>query len=515
MKHIPLLALLSLLVTACSSSQQESIQDQAKQPQVTPEMTPAKKPARIIESNFRGQLVMGEDEQVFIPCGTGSEFVVQTNKQLSRLYQQISDQEYQAVYMEFSGELIGSEASKAELRVDRIHHMALAKTSPQCAKPVSGFLFRAFGEEPYWNTRIVGQKLMLDTPSSNQKYHIDRSQFETTQKNSLTATNENGYLLVLNISPGECYNPRTKTYWGYTANIKAAWGAYTGCGEPGWPVTDPSLTGHYHGVYQSAADEKMETELELRDNYSATITYGRINRPGLTETGYWKTNDPEVVTLLLTERNNKHIQREISFTRQGLGLFANIHNLAGQDYRLGKTGLQLDKMTGAKPHTTQGKVYIPREFSAENINPAAKIDAEITRAIAEYFRYHRTDPADSKFTAVKYDLNDDGYKDALVLLNWCNKQGCVALIFSGGPDGYSFLSRTEQVKTPIQLAQEQHYDWQNLQANTQVGWVELLYDGVSYPGTTKGLSQTPKPSVQTGVVFFSNGLPKIWTPIPK
>lgn len=43
-----------------------------------------------------------------------------------------------------------------------------------------------------------------------------------------------------------------------------------------------------------------------------------------------------------------------------------------------------------------------------------------------------------QYRYLTYDLNDDNYPDALVQMNWCDKSGCVWLLFQGSVDGYRF-----------------------------------------------------------------------------
>ncbi len=59
-------------------------------------------------------------------------------------------------------------------------------------------------------------------------------------------------------------------------------------------------------------------------------------------------------------------------------------------------------------------------------------------------------------------MNEDGYPDAIVQMNWCDKTGCVWLLFQGSLDGYRFLSRLEGIQSPLLIAPERSQGWHAL-----------------------------------------------------
>ncbi|HEY5716742.1 MAG TPA: hypothetical protein VIS54_10030, partial [Psychromonas sp.] len=205
--------------------------------------------AKILEVNFRGQFRFGDGKGYFQACGDDQEFPVKVATGLSNIYEQITATKFTPVYIEFAGEItfpdIRDPQSDALMRIDRVHHMALAKTSLQCAKPTTNFLFKGKGEAPYWRLTVNENKLFFAAKGSNRVLDLQDANFKTTQINQIQTTNEKGERLTLMIRPGHCYNLNMKEYWGYTTKVDSPWGEFNGCGEPGWPSSDFSFSGYY------------------------------------------------------------------------------------------------------------------------------------------------------------------------------------------------------------------------------------------------------------------------------
>lgn len=467
--------------------------------------------AQVLEGNFRGQFSLGDGKGYFKACDANKEFSVDANFALRNIYEQISSSPYTPVYIEFAGEVTfpknKSGKSDAIMRVDRVHHMALAKASLQCSKPIDTFLFKANGDNPYWRLSIDNQQLFFSTKASNQAYDVDDVDFRTTQINTITTSSKKGQRLQLKIQPGHCYDLKNKEYWGYTTNVDSVWGEYHGCGEPGWPIDGQLFTGYYLNK-----NKNMTTNLTLNPNY--TVKYKeKVDGKEIVKTGFWKTNSPNRVVVMLTQQAEKKLRQELIFKRSGLSLSVqeiNDNNIITAFV----TPLTFNKMN-AKDDIEVVKVNrIKREFSAQHISPDSEVDVEIQKAVNDYFKIHRTDPKETKFSAVKYDLNGNGIDDAIVLLDWCsNKNGCEVLIFEGRKEGYRFSSRISRVHTPIVISQSQHYLWQSLLIKKKEGWSQLNFDGLSYPIHTRDLTVVNKADYSTGVVLFNQGKPTTWFPI--
>lgn len=509
-----LLSLITLPLIWSCSSQSPTPPPATKTENANAEVITLTPFSRVLETNFRGQLVMGEGEAWFTPCGFDNGFKLLFDPSLEMIYNKVSPTAFEPAYVEFAGEIVPSNNQKeATLRVDRVHHMALSKTSPQCEKAVTGFHFKARGINPFWNALVSGQTLTFSTQSSSQNYKVNLSKFETTQRNTIRAENDNGFVLTLNLRPGDCFSGNGNVYWGYQAKADAAWGKYQGCAEPAWPEVDMTMIGHYMGTPPGHSHEKFE--LNLSDDYSATLIT-QSHHGVIKESGFWKSNNPTEVAIFLTRSGDDSIAKEIIFKRKGLALFAEQMNNAGQVTQFGYEEIRLDKMTAGgeeflvplkAPTTTQ------RPLTPEAVGPAG-LDRQVQAAVSQYFRYHRTHPGNTKFSAVKYDLNGDGIDDALVQLNWCSKQGCVLLVMEGTGKGYEFVSRTENVASPLYVLSTADHAWLQLQTKVSKQWKTLYYNGVSYPDNTLGLRRENSVDTSTGVVLFPQGRPTQWYAIP-
>ncbi|WP_019616249.1 hypothetical protein [Psychromonas ossibalaenae] len=501
-----LLSVPLFLTVACSSTPPEKPKPEPEQKQVIREEF-----AKILEGNFRGQLSLGDGKGYFKACDTNEEFPVDANFTLRNIYEQISASKYTPVYVEFTGEIIfpakGDKKSDAAMRIDRVHHMALAKASLQCAKPVDTFLFNANGDDPYWRLNINDQQLFFATKARNQAYNVKHSNFRTTQINNISTTNEQGQRLKLTIEPGHCYNLKNKEYWGYTTKVDTVWGEFNGCGEPGWPISDLVFTGFYLNKTESKT-----TDLTLNSNY--TVEYKEtVGGQSTTKTGFWKSNSPDRVVIMLTRRENKQIREEINFNRSGLTLASSRINTNNIITEFAASGLIFNKMNAPEGDVEIIDNSIKRTFTSQRIGPQPEVDREVQKAVNQYFKIHRTDPKNTKFSSVKFDLNGDGIKDAVVLLDWCSKSGCEMLIFEGTEKGYRFSSRVSRIQAPIIVAQSQHYLWQSLLTEKNGEWLKLDFDGISYPIHTSELNSVDKGAYSTGVVLFNQGTPTNWFPI--
>ncbi|MCW8994293.1 MAG: hypothetical protein OQK77_00620, partial [Psychromonas sp.] len=231
------------------------------------------------------------------------------------------------------------------------------------------------------------------------------------------------------------------------------------------------------------------------------------------KTGFWKNNSPSRIVVMLTRQANHNIREELIFNRRGLTLSTEQINSNNIITKLTVPGLIFKKMnTQAGSEKTTVK-RIDRQFDAQIINPTAEVDLGVQQALNQYFKIHRSDPKNTKFTSVSYDLNGDGIKDAIVLLDWCAKSGCEMLIFEGHKNGYRFSSRVSTVNTPITIANSQHYLWQSLLIEKNAQTFKLDFDGISYPINTRNLKAVNKEDYATGVILFSQGTPRNWFPI--
>jgi len=482
--------------------------------------------SKVLEGNFRGQFSYGDDKGYFKGCDTNKEFLVDDNAILKNIYKQVISTPYAPVYIEFTGEITFSGASQKGLdsviRIDKVNHMAPAKASLQCAKAIDNFVFKASGDEPYWRVNLDKEQLLLSTKASNEAFYIKKANFRSAKTSNIYATNKKDQNLTLSTKANHCYNRKNKQYWGYSTTVITPWGDFNGCGQPGWIVPDQPFTGRYHSNKNNTI-----INLVLNDNYS--VEYEQIvNNIKTVKTGFWKSNTPNRVVVMLTQQGNKDIRQEFVFKRNSLALTATEVNndniitpVQGNKLTLNKTqtteSVKVTKIVRVikttEPKQTKAKRIKP-EFLAQNIRPAGEMDQQVQKAVQSYFKIHRTDPKNTQFSTVKFDLNSNGIDDAIVLLDWCSaKNGCEMLIFEGRKNGYRFSSRISRIHAPIIVSTEEHYRWQSLLVQKESGWAALKFDGISYPIHTRDLETLNKDDYSTGVMLFSEGKPTQWFPV--
>ena len=465
---------------------------------------------KMLEINYRGTFVNSEKQTYFQACGSEIKLPVKANFSLRNIYQQISNEPGKAVYIEFAGEITFPQDKNtntdAEMRIDRVHYMTAAKKSLKCAKNNDTFHFKANGENPYWRLTIDGNNLFFANKLSNNAYTVDTSDFRTTQINKVLAINEDGEKIKLMTKPGHCYAKEGKEYRGYTAKIDSTSGRFTGCGEPGWPSLGESFKGFYLN-----SNDSSSTNLILNSDYSVEYEQTVLGHKSI-KTGFWKSNTPEKVVVMLTKEGDKSIQEELVFYREGLTLSANSINRNNIVSEFSHSGFVFNKMNargGEITYQDTPENKIP-SFEPKNINPSREVDRRVQQAVQQYFKINRTPTNQTKFTSVLYDVNNDGFEDAFVFLNWCSNDGCMMLIFEGTKNGYNFSSNISRMQAPITISKKQHYLWQSLLIKKADKKYTMDFDGMSYPIHIRSLKEVEKEDVISEVVLFSQGLPLEW-----
>ncbi|MEG3754226.1 hypothetical protein [Psychromonas arctica] len=502
----PLLISTSLitLLSACTSTPPATNTETVSVISTPPPATPF---SHIIGTSFRGQLSYKNNQAYFKPCDDSEQYPIQTEEPLTDIYQQIGNSKSEPVYIEFAGEIsFTDEKSRSSVvtRIDKVHHMAAAKSSLQCAKATDNFSFKATGDAPYWRINIHENQLYFAAKTSNQSYTITNSKIESDKQHLLHATNEDGQRLTLKIEPGQCYLSDHKEYWGYTTKVESVDGQFFGCGELGELANDQSYTGEYF----SQTIQQQDINLSLNDNHTVVFQQGELSEQNI-KTGFWKSNTPDSVVIMLTKEGGKNIREELVFKRQGLSLICteinNNNVLTSLDHPI-----TFDKMNAKHGEVNDGRTQVKRQFSPQQLDAPNQIDIEVQSAVRQYFKIHRTDPKNTRFNSVRFDLNGDGKKEAIVLLDWCSSNGCEMLVFEEKDKGLVFSSRVSRIQAPIEVAHTQHFSWQDLLVKKNNQWLQLESDGLSYPLKVSDAKTVDAPLQSTGVLLFSQGRPTTW-----
>ena len=465
-----------------------------------------------LQEHFRGQLFYKNNNAYFRTCEDQANYPVTTKTALSKTYKKISDGTDDPVYIEFIGEINfpknATSNNPVVMEINHIQHMALTKNSLQCAKAVDTFSFRANGNNPYWRVNMQENTLFLATQVSNQSFTLDASHIATQGSKVLTAGNKKGEKLSLKIDAGDCYADENKEYWGYNTEVTSIDGNYIGCGEMGELMNDRPLEGNYQNKLQQFDEETIQLTLNT-DHTAEYVVEDRSKR--MTKKGFWKSNQENTLAVMLVSLGDQKIQEEMVFQRKGENLISSGINSLNVMTAFSEP-LVLNKMT-QKLEQAEPVVQTKRQFTPQLIVPQAQIDTDAQQAVRQYFKIHNTDPKETRFSSVRFDLNGDGREEAIVMLDWCSENGCELLIFEAKDKGLVFSSRISRVQAPITVAHTQHFSWQDLLVSSNQQWLQLNFDGLSYPLQLNQAKSIEGPTDSSGVVLFNQGKPDIWFPI--
>jgi putative lipoprotein len=108
------------------------------------------------------------------------------------------------------------------------------------------------------------------------------------------------------------------------------------------------------------------------------------------------------------------------------------------------------------------------------------------------------------------DLNGDGQKDALILLQspyWCGSGGCTMLVFKGTKSGYKFVSRSTLIRGPVLVSTSKTRGWRELVVEVSGGGapskrVALKFDGRKYPLNPSTKRALPTGTPEGGTTVF-------------
>ena len=120
-------------------------------------------------------------------------------------------------------------------------------------------------------------------------------------------------------------------------------------------------------------------------------------------------------------------------------------------------------------------------------------DAALVDSIQQYVN-NRQGPANTRFEYVRIDLNDDGRRDAIVMMKlpysfWCKKEGCRTVIFEADNEKFDVTTEMTLVRGPILISETKTNDWKDIIIRedariSDARHVLMQYNGASYPSYT-------------------------------
>lgn len=97
---------------------------------------------------------------------------------------------------------------------------------------------------------------------------------------------------------------------------------------------------------------------------------------------------------------------------------------------------------------------------------------------------HYTQQPVPDYKSAFIDLNDDGIKDAIVLLRgmeWCGSGGCTMLAMKGSNDGYELISKSTVTHAPINVCTQHDQGWRRLSVYSDGAQRLMRFNGSGYP----------------------------------
>lgn len=470
------------------------------------ELTPSQPQASIVPqqfNQFRGVVNVVAGQTQFSLCNSNGHFILAPD---SKLLKQLQYRNNQAAYVEFEGEITTSQqlddSNNAKINVTQLHY--LTANTNKCLFPASSNQFELAGRKPTWYGSGKENSFSFKIKDIDSQWQITKS-IVTKGANALVNTQgEANERLDISFSGKGCTDNKNN-YWQYFTRIKLKGRELRGCGK--YP-NNYSERRDWQGKYRYS-NAKVTVDLQLDEQLQASALYTYANGRKVLETGYWHLFGSAGLKLLITHRQGLPIHKEFQFSREGDGLYTNQQWQNNKQYSYRNAMIGFNPVTIESQQVAEKTSVKPRQFSPISMKSPATASTAINAAVKDYFTMHQTDFNDSKYLFSEYDLNGDGNKDLLVLLDWCQTAGCVLLVFENQQGRYRFSSRITQVQTPIQISSKQSQQWQSLLLKNNQGWRLVDYDGISYPPESR-LGSIPMQRDFTGVKLIDNQLSANW-----
>lgn len=158
--------------------------------------------------------------------------------------------------------------------------------------------------------------------------------------------------------------------------------------------------------------------------------------------------------------------------------------------------LMLPLFLGACASEPQTQTLTPMPRSTQDPPDERLIDA-----LKEFITQGHAPPA-TGYQYVRYDLNGDGLRDALMLLKtpfgyWCGTHGCTMLVFQAHPGKFTLVNAIQPVQAPVYISTMKSNGWKDLVVRVSGRWtkakdVAMLFDGQKYPSNPSDLPPFPK-----------------------
>ncbi|WP_413113076.1 hypothetical protein [Thaumasiovibrio sp. DFM-14] len=453
--------------------------------------------------NLQGQILDHQTHYTLIPCGAQQGYELNLN-QSPNAKQMVSAVSLAApIYADMTGYLIPastpSTTSRAQLVVEHINQLHTSVNS--CAQPQPAT--KIVAHQGDWHITLgKGQLTRHQTGHPNQSFALQGFEQQANTRRYLSSH------YTIHLQQASCHTETSRTLYGWRATVTNTHNGEQqyGCASVSTPSSLASWEGHY---LSQDLNLQLTTTLTLNADYSATTTHHHAADNSLiVEHGFWQPFGMDTAHVVMTHDENKQQISERLYKRKGYQLNSHEEVINQQRYALGPNGIRLDLMTGPL-HTTTEKQAPPRHAPQRgDITAVAEKNSEVEALLRRYLIVHKTTLPEVNYQWLTYDLNQDGHPELLIMLDWCQQQGCTLLVFEGLSQGWRFNSRITDISAPFGVAINPEHHWLDLLTKATTRPESPIYQvsfGITgYPyRPTQQLAQISKEA--TLATLFSHG----------
>lgn len=139
-------------------------------------------------------------------------------------------------------------------------------------------------------------------------------------------------------------------------------------------------------------------------------------------------------------------------------------------------------------------------------------DDEVLAGAVQEFLLSTEAPNASQYEFSRTDLDNDGRRDALVLLNnpygyWCGQHGCTMLVLRAHNDSFELVNAVQPIRTPLYVGNSETNGWKDLIVRvsgrqSEAKDVAMQYDGEHYPSSPASLPPHERVALNEGLRVF-------------
>jgi len=191
---------------------------------------------------FRGHLVLGHEVRSFTPCEKKVEYWVydQTGGDLWKVYKEITHQPYQPIYVEVLGHLGPPPSDGFGADYDRqvtIRELRRAGLETRgCSEDLRDIVFRASGNEPFWNVQISESNIIFSEMGKPQ-LSFPHAHPEVSDHNWVFVSKireRSQHDIRISITEKRCIDTMSGEHFSFSSQVSLDGSKYAGCAVEGW-----------------------------------------------------------------------------------------------------------------------------------------------------------------------------------------------------------------------------------------------------------------------------------------